>query len=110
MPSNEMQTLSAILQIHRKVVPTSVFQLISSTKPLTTCAAVSAKTLARPTALGSRCIHSSHALHVSSMCGIRCDGSHRLFRYCLEQCAISRRISAHTKSTLLPNIRREATH
>jgi len=75
-------------------VNASVFQLISSTKPLTTCAAVSAKTLARPTALGSRCMHSSHALQVSSMCGIRCDGSHRLFRYCCEQCAISRRILA----------------
>jgi hypothetical protein len=48
---------------------TRVFQLIGSTNPLMTSAISSAPTLARPTTVGSRFIHVSHAPHWRSMAG-----------------------------------------
>jgi hypothetical protein len=50
---------------------TSVFQLIGSTKPLTTSATSSAPTRARPTLLGSRAMHCSHAAHWCAIAGTR---------------------------------------
>lgn len=57
---------------------TIVLNDITSTKPLTTSAKVSATTLVLPTTTTSLPMHSSHPLHLRSIAGILVAGSHRL--------------------------------
>ncbi|SGY45453.1 BQ5605_C001g00286 [Microbotryum silenes-dioicae] len=70
-----------------------VLKLITSTKPLTTSARVSATTRVLPTTTISLPMHSSHPAHFLSRAGSRVAGSQRLSTYILAQARISARSS-----------------